>query len=118
MSSESKGNLSSEGNLRGTTESPTTPGTYWFQSETMPRAMMVEVRVTNGQLTACWPNLDVPVAKLNGHWRGPILSFSGPGDQVEDSTVDLVVAHAAKASRSKRARRYAIRNFVRRDSFA
>lgn|SRR5215467_1383040 len=71
MSSESKGNLSSqsEGSFRGTTESPTQPGTYWFQSETTPRPLMVEVRVTNGQLTAQWLNQDEPVAKIKGRWR-------------------------------------------------
>jgi hypothetical protein len=40
---------------------------------------MVEVRVTNGQLTGWWPNQDVPVTNLKGVWRGPILPFSGPG---------------------------------------
>jgi uncharacterized protein YqjF (DUF2071 family) len=65
----------SEANLRGTIESPTKPGVYWFQSETMSRAMMVEVRVTNGQLTVWWPNQDEPVAKMKGHWRGPITPF-------------------------------------------
>ena len=77
MSPTSKISQSSlpEANLRGTIESPTKPGVYWFQSETMSRAMMVEVRVTNGQLTAWWPSQDEPVAKMKGHWRGPITPF-------------------------------------------
>lgn len=54
-------------------ESPTTPGVYWIQSETMPRAVMVDVRMTNGELMVCWlTRQDEPVAKLKGHWRGPI----------------------------------------------
>jgi hypothetical protein len=80
MSSESKVNQSSEANLRGTTESPTTPGVYWFQSESMFWAVMVEVRMTNGELMVWWPpKQDEPVAKLKGHWRGPISPSSGPG---------------------------------------
>jgi hypothetical protein len=82
MSSESKGNLSSqsEGNFRGTTDSPTTPGVYWFQSESMFWAVMVEVRLTNGELMVWWPpKLDEPVANLKGRWRGPILPSSGLG---------------------------------------
>jgi hypothetical protein len=55
MSPTSKTNQSSlpEADLPGTTESPTTPGVYWFQSETMPRAVMVEVRLTNGEWWKC-----------------------------------------------------------------
>ena len=41
----------SEADLRSGTESPTKPGVYWFQSETMARALLVEVRVTNEELT-------------------------------------------------------------------
>jgi hypothetical protein len=43
-------------------EIPTQPGWYWFQPETTSRALMVDVRVTNGPLTAWWLNQDVPVA--------------------------------------------------------
>jgi hypothetical protein len=84
MSSESKGILSSqsEGNFRGTTEPPTTPGTYWFHSETMSRAVMVDVRVTDGESMVCWlTRPDEPVANLKGHWRGPIAPSSGPGSR-------------------------------------
>jgi hypothetical protein len=37
--------------LNWTTEPPTKPGVYWFQPETMPRALMVDVHVRDGQLT-------------------------------------------------------------------
>ena len=83
MSQASKINQSSlpEADLRGGPESPTKPGVYWFQSEPMSRALMVEVRVTNGQLTMGWPNQDEPVANLKGRWRGSIPPSSGPGRQ-------------------------------------
>jgi len=53
-------------------ESPTKPGVYWFHSETASRAMLVDVRVANGELLVWWPNQDQPVTRLNGHWRAPI----------------------------------------------
>jgi len=83
MSIPSKRNSASfsEADLRSGTESPTKPGVYWFQSETMARALMVEVRVMNGELTVWWPNQDKPVAHLNGCWHGPISPSSGPGRQ-------------------------------------
>jgi hypothetical protein len=70
----------SEADLRSGTESPTKPGVYWFQSETMARALMVEVRVMNEELTVWWPTQDKPVAHLNGCWHGPIPPSSGPGN--------------------------------------
>ena len=60
---------------------PTHPGWCWFQPETVSRALMVEVRMTNGTLTVWLPNEDQPVAKLKGHWRGPIPPSSGPGSR-------------------------------------
>ena len=60
---------------------PRQPGVYWFQSETMSRALMVDVRVTNGELTVWWPNIDQPISKLKAHWRGPIPPSSGPGSR-------------------------------------
>jgi hypothetical protein len=84
MSQASNSNESSlsEAALRGSPEAPTQPGTYWFQSETMPRAVMVDVRVTNGQLMVWWMTReDEPVAKLKGHWRGPIAPSSRPGSR-------------------------------------
>jgi hypothetical protein len=41
--------------------------------------IMVEVRLTNSELTVWWPNQDTPVATLKGHWRGPIPPSTGPG---------------------------------------
>ena len=59
---------------------PTRPGVYWFQPETMPRALMVEVRVTNGELMVQWlTRLDEPVANLKGWWCGPIPPSSEAG---------------------------------------
>ena len=62
----------------GDNESLTKPGVYWFQSGTTSRALMVEVRLTNGEFTVWWPNQDTPVATLKGHWRG---RFRLPLDQ-------------------------------------
>ena len=63
----------------GDNESPTQPGVYWFQSESMFWAIMVEVRLTNGELMVWWPpKQDEPVANLKGHWRGPLRSSTGP----------------------------------------
>jgi len=60
-------------------ESPTQPGVYWFQSESLFWAVMVEVRLTNGELMVWWPpKQDEPVANLKGHWRGPLRSSTGP----------------------------------------
>jgi len=45
-------------------EPPTQPGCYWFRHEPSSRAIMVDVRVTDGELTVWWPTIDQPVAKL------------------------------------------------------
>ena len=73
MSAASKINQPSlsEADLRGGPDSPTKPGVYWFHSETTSRALMVDVRVTNGELTVWWPNQDQPVTKLKGQWAAP-----------------------------------------------
>jgi hypothetical protein len=84
MSQASKINQSflSEADLPATTDAPTTPGVYWFQSESMFWAVMVEVRMTNGELMVWWlTRPDEPVANLKGHWRGPIAPSSGPGSR-------------------------------------
>ena len=82
MSPASKINQSSQSgtDLRGGPESPTKPGVYWLQSETTSRALMVDVRLKDGQLMVWWPNQDVPVENLKGRWRGSILPSSGPGN--------------------------------------
>jgi hypothetical protein len=41
--------------IQESTEPPTQPGAYWFQGEATSRALMVEVRMTNGQLTVWCP---------------------------------------------------------------
>jgi hypothetical protein len=84
MSKASKDNPSSqpEADRRGSPDSPTKPGVYWFQSESMFWAVMVEVRMTNGELMVWWPpKQDEPVANLKGRWRGPIPPSSGPGSR-------------------------------------
>ena len=63
------------------TDLPTNPGCYWFQHDAKSRAIMLEVRMTNGTLTVWWPNKDQPIANLNGHWRGPIPPSSGQGSR-------------------------------------
>jgi len=42
---------------------------------------MLQVFLTNGQLTVCWPNQDTPVAELKDHWRVPIPASTGPGSR-------------------------------------
>jgi len=83
MSPASKINQSSlsAANLRGGTQSPTKQGVYWFHSDSAARALLVEVRVTNEEVTVWWPNEDQPVTKLTGHWRGPIPPSSGPSSR-------------------------------------
>jgi hypothetical protein len=66
-----------------TTDPPTQPGTYWFKREPTFRAIMVDVRVTEGELTVWWPNCDQPVAKLNAHLRGPIPPLIGTGKPIK-----------------------------------
>jgi hypothetical protein len=63
------------------TAPPTQPGAYWFQGEPTSRAILLEVRMMDGQLTVWWPNEDQPVVNLKGNWRGPIPPSSGPGHQ-------------------------------------
>ena len=62
----------SETDFHGGPEAPTKPGVDWLHSETTSRALLVEVRVTNGELTVWWHNENHPVTTLKGHWRGPI----------------------------------------------
>jgi len=63
-------------------QGPTTPGTYWFQGETMSRPVMLEVRLINGELMVWWlTREDEPVAYLKGRWRGPIPPSTGPGSR-------------------------------------
>ncbi|MEO6555564.1 MAG: hypothetical protein ABIO96_13680 [Nitrospiraceae bacterium] len=54
----------------GKSDVPQKAGNYWFQPETFPRVVSVEVRETNGLLTVCWLGHDEPVINLKGHWFG------------------------------------------------
>ncbi len=47
----------------------------------MAKALMVEVRMMNEELTVWWPTQDKPVADLTGCWHGPIPPSTGPGSQ-------------------------------------
>ena len=62
-----------------TTIFPTQPGTYWYQPVGLAHVLLVEVRLTEGELTVWWANHAIAIAKLAGYWRGPILSSTGPG---------------------------------------
>ena len=62
------------------TESPAKPGVYWFQAKTMAKALKVEVREVNGELTVWWPKCDKPVTHLKGYWQS-VLPTSSPGSQ-------------------------------------
>jgi hypothetical protein len=82
MSQASRINHSStpEADLQDSPNSPTTPGVYWYQSESMFWAVKVEIRMTNGELMVWWlTRQDEPAAKLKGHWRGPIPPSAWPG---------------------------------------
>jgi hypothetical protein len=71
-----------EADRPGTTDSPTQPGVYWFQRDALSRAVMVDVRITDGELMVGWlTRPDEPVAKLKGRWRGPIPPSTGPGSR-------------------------------------
>jgi hypothetical protein len=63
------------------TEPPTQPGTYWFRRDPSSREIMVDVRVTEGELKIFLLNIDQPVGKLRGAWRGPIPPSTGPGSR-------------------------------------
>jgi len=66
--------------IRHGTASPAKPGVYWFQSKTMAKALKVEVREVNGELTVWWPTYDKPVTQLKGYWQS-VLPTSSPGRQ-------------------------------------
>jgi len=70
----------SQAAIRHGTESPAKPGVYWFQSRTMAKALKVEVREVNGELTVRWPTYDKPVTQLKGYWQS-VLPTSSPAIQ-------------------------------------
>jgi len=55
------------------------PGAYWYKRDPPFRDIMVNVRVTDGELTVWWPNSDQPVGNLKRHWRDPIPHQAGQG---------------------------------------
>ena len=69
--------------LNWTTEPPTQPGTSWFKREPTSRAVMMDVRVTDGALTVTvqWSEPDQPIATLKGQCRGPMPPSSGSGSR-------------------------------------
>ena len=64
--------------LPRTTTSPTQPGAYWYQPVGLLTAKLLEVRLTNGELTVWWADRDIAIVKLRGYWLGPILPSTGP----------------------------------------
>lgn len=66
--------------LRQGTESPSKPGVYWFQSKNMAKALKVEVREINGELTVWWPQYDKPITHLKGYWQS-VTPSTGPGSR-------------------------------------
>src|SRR5262245_12623832 len=64
-----------------TTIFPTQPGAYWYQPVGLAHVLLVEVRLTEGELTAWWADRPIAIAKLTGYWRGPIPLSTGPGSR-------------------------------------
>jgi hypothetical protein len=61
---------------------PTQPGIYWFKGNVAFYEVMVDVRITNGELMVWWlTREDEPVANLKGRWCGPIPPSTGPGSR-------------------------------------
>lgn len=85
MSSPSQVNTPSPkwADIPWTTEPPTQPGTCWFNGEPTSRAVLMDVRETDGALTVKlqWSESDQPVATLKGQWRGPMPPSTGPGSR-------------------------------------
>ena len=64
-----------------TTIFPTQPGTYWYQPVGLAHVLLVEVRLTEGELTVWWADRPITIAKLAGYWRGPIPPSTGSGSR-------------------------------------
>jgi len=61
---------------------PTQPGWYWWCDDRASRGIMVEVRLTDGQLNKQrFDQGDVPVADAKGFWRGQIPPSAGPASR-------------------------------------
>ena len=61
-----------------TTIFPTEPGAYWYQPVGLAHVLLVDVRLTEGELTVWWADRPIAIAKLAGYWRGPLKPFTGP----------------------------------------
>ena len=57
---------------------PTQPGAYWYQPVGLAHVLLMEVRLTDGELTVWWADRDIAIVKLTGYWLGPILPSTGP----------------------------------------
>ena len=66
----------SEAANRHGTESPAKPEVNWFQAKIMAKALKVEVREVNGEVTVWWPTCDKPVAHLKGYWQSVLPSYA------------------------------------------
>jgi len=62
--------------------------------------VMVQVHLTNGELTVWWLNQDTPVAKLKGSWRGPIPPSTGEFDEAPGSSRATEDVRATEGIRS------------------
>ena len=47
---------------------PTQPGWYWWKRDAQSHEMMVQVHLTNGELTVWWADRDIAIVKLRGYW--------------------------------------------------
>ena len=64
-----------------TTILPTQPGAYWYQPVGLAHVLLVEVRLTEGELTVWWADRPIAITKLTGSWCGPIPHATGPGSE-------------------------------------
>ena len=61
-----------------TTIFPAEPGAYWYQPVGLAHVLLVDVRLTEGELTVWWADRPIAIAKLAGYWRGLLRSSTGP----------------------------------------
>ena len=92
--------------LNWTTEPPTKLGTYWFKREPASRAIMVDVRVTDGQLTVCGPTKTNPWRRsvclsLSRRGSGPALHSEYRVRQVEAAPTEFAYYGCMRTSVSR-----------------
>ena len=83
-----------------TITTPTQPGWYWGKRDDQSQEIMVQVCITDGELTVFWPNEDTPVAKLKGTWRGPIQPCLPPPSQFHAASCPIEPCAAPERSTS------------------